>query len=209
MPFHIPCILFAAGLDWLENLLPLLFVGFWILSQVFAVFRRVAGNGRPVDPPVVRVPEPARPAPPPMKREDREELEKQIEEFLRRATGEPAPKPTPKPTPKPRAPQTPPAVVKPAPVAKPLPSPPKPMIATDVASHVREAFAHDLKHDRQPLAKPAAARRPDELAPATPPAATKQRAKVAAELAQALRNPASIRQAILLREVLERPADRW
>jgi len=78
-----------------------------------------------------------------------------------------------------------------------------------VASHVREAFAHDLKHDRTPLAKPAPARRPDASAPATPPAATNKRAKIAAELAQALRNPASIRQAILLREVLERPADRW
>ena len=80
----IPCILFAAGLDWLENLLPVLFVGFWILSQVFAVFRRVAGNGRPAEPPVVRRPEPARPAPPPMPPEDREQLEQQIEEFLRR-----------------------------------------------------------------------------------------------------------------------------
>jgi|688.fasta_scaffold59562_2 hypothetical protein len=196
----IPCILFAAGLDWLENLLPVLFVGFWILSQVFAVFRRVAGNGRPAEPPVVRRPEPARPAPPPMPPEDREQLEQQIEEFLRRVNREPSPKP--------RAPQTPvvqkPAVQKPA-IAKPLPSPPKPTVATDVASHVREAFAHDLKHDRPALATPAKPRRPD--APA--PAATKQRATIATELAQALRNPASIRQAILLREVLERPADRW
>lgn len=184
------CILFAAGLDWLENLLPVLFVGFWILSQVFAVFRRVAGNGRSAEPPVVRRPEPLQPAPPPMPPEGREQLDQQIEEFLRRVNREPAPKP--------RAPQ------KPA-IAKPLPSPPKPAIATDVASHVREAFAHDLKHDRPALATPAKARRPD--APA--PAATKQRAKVAAELAQALRDPASIRQAILLREVLERPADRW
>lgn len=191
------CILFAAGLDWLENLLPVLFVGFWILSQVFAVFRRVAGNGRPAEPPVVRRPEPARPAPPHMPAEGREQLEQQIEEFLRRVNREPAPKPAPKPTPQPRAPQPTPAAAKPAPVA------------TDVASHVRQAFAHDLKHDRLPLAKPATARRADELAPATPPAATTHRAKIAAELAQALRNPASIRQAILLREVLERPADRW
>jgi hypothetical protein len=203
------CILFAAGLDWLENLLPVLFVGFWILSQVFAVFRRVAGNGRPVEPPVVRRPEPLRPAPQPMPAEGREQLEQQIEEFLRRVNREPAPKPTP----------TPPAAAKPAPVAKPpAPKPsiakpaaasPKPTIATDVASHVREAFAHDLKHDRPSLTKPATARRPDELSPATPPAAANKRAKIAAELAQALRNPASIRQAILLREVLARPADRW
>ena len=191
----IPCILFAAGLDWLENLLPVLFVGFWILSQVFAVFRRVAGNGRPAEPPVVRRAEPPRPAPPPMPPEGREQLERQIEEFLRRVNHEPAPRP--------RTPKKP-AVQKPS-IAKPLPAPPKPAVATDVASHVREAFAHDLKHDRPALATSAKPRRPD--APA--PAATKQRATIAAELAQALRNPASIRQAILLREVLERPADRW
>ena len=196
----IPCILFAAGLDWLENLLPLLFVGFWILSQVFAVFRRVAGNGRPAQPPVVRVPEPARPEPPrpapPQVPEGREELQKQIEEFLRRATGEPAPKPVVKKKPAP--------VVKPAPTVKPAEQ--KPAVATDVASHVREAFAHDLKHDRSPLATPAALR--PAAADAAPPPA-KSRATVVAELAQALRNPASIRQAILLREVLERPVDRW
>jgi hypothetical protein len=29
------------------------------------------------------------------------------------------------------------------------------------------------------------------------------------ELVQLLRNPATIRQAILLREVLDRPVDRW
>ncbi|MFN5756628.1 MAG: hypothetical protein ACK48M_07565 [Planctomycetia bacterium] len=197
------CVLFAAGLDWLENLLPVLFVGFWILSQVFAVFRRAAGNGRPAEPPVVRRPEPVRPVAPHMPAEGREQLEQQIEEFLRRVNREPAPKPAPKPTPQPRAPQPTPAAAKPAPVAKPAP------IATDVASHVREAFAHDLKHDRPSLAKPATVRRADESARATPPVATTHRAKIAAELAQALRNPASIRQAILLREVLERPADRW
>jgi hypothetical protein len=92
--------------------------------------------------------------------------------------------------------------VKPAPTVKPAEQ--KPAVATDVASHVREAFAHDLKHDRSPLATPAALR---PAAAAPPPA--KSRATVAAELAQALRNPASIRQAILLREVLERPVDRW
>jgi hypothetical protein len=195
-----PCILFAAGLDWLENLLPVLFVGFWILSQVFAVFRRVAGNGRPAEPPVVRRLEPPQPAPLPMPPEDREQLEQQIEEFLRRVNREPAPTPR---APQKTAPQKT-AVQKPS-IVKPSPSPPKPAIATDVASHVREAFAHDLKHDRPALATPAKPRRPD--APA--PAATKHRATVAAELAQALRDPASIRRAILLREVLERPADRW
>ena len=139
----IPCILFAAGLDWLENLLPFLFVAFWILSQVFAVFRRVVGNGGPAQPPVVRRPEPPRPelprpAPPPLPA-GREELDQQIEEFLRRVTKEPAPKPIIRK--KPLSTAKPAATTKPVPTAQP--PLPKPAVATDVASHVREAFAHD------------------------------------------------------------------
>jgi hypothetical protein len=38
--------LFAAGFDWLEAILPLLFVLIWIVSQVVAVFRRVRGGAR-------------------------------------------------------------------------------------------------------------------------------------------------------------------
>ena len=38
--------LFAAGFDWLEAILPLLFVLIWIISQVVAVFRRVRGGVR-------------------------------------------------------------------------------------------------------------------------------------------------------------------
>lgn len=200
------CILFAAGIDWLENLLPVLFVGFWILSQVFAVFRRVVGDGRPAQPPVARLPKPAppelpRPAPPPMIGQDREDLDRQIEEFLRRATGAPAPRPVER---KKAAPPSQPATQKPA--AQ------KPAIATDVASHVREAFAHDLKHDRSPLGgTPVAARRPAaaDAAPSVGAPAVRSPETIAAQLARALRNPNSIRKAILLREVLERPVDRW
>ena len=36
--------LFAAGFDWLEAVLPLLFVIIWLMSQVFAFFRRVSGG---------------------------------------------------------------------------------------------------------------------------------------------------------------------
>jgi hypothetical protein len=36
--------LFAAGFDWLEAVLPLLFVFIWVISQVFAFFRRVGGR---------------------------------------------------------------------------------------------------------------------------------------------------------------------
>ena len=39
--------LFAAGIDWLEALLPILFVGFWIVSQIVAVIRKIAGPAAP------------------------------------------------------------------------------------------------------------------------------------------------------------------
>ena len=41
----------AAGLDWLEGILPLLFLLFWILSQVRNLF---AGGAKPPGPVVVR-----------------------------------------------------------------------------------------------------------------------------------------------------------
>ena len=60
MPPPLP--LFAAGFDWLEALLPLAFLFIWIISQVVAVVRRVAGGARPAgdvgEEPVVRLPVP-------------------------------------------------------------------------------------------------------------------------------------------------------
>ena len=38
--------LFAAGFDWLEAVLPLLFVIIWLMSQVVAFFRRVGGGAQ-------------------------------------------------------------------------------------------------------------------------------------------------------------------
>ncbi|MEI7861456.1 MAG: hypothetical protein WCJ21_02445, partial [Planctomycetota bacterium] len=37
--------LLAAGFDWLEAVLPFLFVVIWIISQIMALFRRVSGGG--------------------------------------------------------------------------------------------------------------------------------------------------------------------
>ncbi|MFN7812223.1 MAG: hypothetical protein ACK5SI_06120, partial [Planctomycetia bacterium] len=68
----------------------------------------------------------------------------------------------------------------------------------DVARHVAEAFAHDLDHTAPGLT----------TAPAGPMPGP-QPATVAAELAMALRSPATLRQLILLREVLDRPTERW
>lgn len=218
-----PPILFAAGIDWLEAILPLLFVGFWILSQVFAVLRRVGGGG-PAQPPVVRLPDVPRRddlprAPQPAGEVDpRAELEKQIADFLRQVTGE-APmtqKPQPRPQTMPQASSVPkspaprPKAERPARPKPPAPAaqPPRSVGTlaagpSDVARHVQDAFAHDLGHLHSGLEK--ATDEPAKVAPARPVA----RGLSARDLVAAARDPATIRQAILLREILERPVDRW
>ena len=75
---------------------------------------------------------------------------------------------------------------------------------SDVARHVEDAFAHELGHLHSGLEK--AADEPAKAAAAKPP----ERGGLSArELVVAARDPATIRQAILLREILERPVDRW
>jgi outer membrane biosynthesis protein TonB len=183
--------IFAAGLDWLEGLLPLLFVGFWILSQVMAVFRRVRGD-RP-GPVVVREPGP-QPAPP-------EELQRQIEEFLREVgMREPQPKPSPPPPPAPPRLREQPPQPRPQPAVRAAVAPPvksRERRQTDVARHVHDAFAHELSHLESSLAR-------ETIEPQQPPATNS-----VAQVAAILRSPQTIRQALLLREVLERPVDRW
>lgn len=204
-------VVLAAGLDWLEGLLPALFVGFWILSQVFALFRRVPQGREPV---VVVKPAPRAEQLPP----SRERLQKEIEEFLMdRRTGrsqaneqqkEPATRPpdqrvrrradarrgraagqsrrvadavvTPPPLPASAATNT----VQP------------PIIDTDIARHVDKAFANDLAHAAPPGI--------DDNGPAEP-----SRPVARPPLVACLRDPETIRQAIILREVLERPTERW
>jgi hypothetical protein len=231
------CVLLAAGFDWLEALLPFLFVAFWIVSQLFAVFRRLQGGGQK-PPPLPRF-DPARdrPRPPQPAAEDagdlRSELEKQIAEFLREANGEKKPQPTmkkntpaaaarPQP-PRPnrrgdaerRGPQPPrvgapgkgerepkKAVASREPAARPpemAPQDRQPQ-SESVARHVQDAFSHELTHLRGAIAQD-----DPQAGVAQQMAASAQ----AQELVQLLRNPATIRQAILLREVLDRPVDRW
>lgn len=196
-----PAFLFAAGLDWLEGLLPLLFVGFWILSQVMAVFRRLRGG----DPVVVE----RRAAPPPPREliepepvaVDRAELEKQIEAFLReRVAGERPPRERrPKPAREPSA--------RPPVRADRMPTPPStpPSLSAierrgaDVARHVHDVFAHELSHLESSL--PVGAEQPQPM--------KRSAAVPATQLAAMLRSPQTIRHVILLREVLERPTERW
>lgn len=230
----------AAGLDWLEGILPALFVGFWILSQVFAIFRRPAnqrgqpqpaGRGRqPAPPPPPRRPPPAdifdevrgenpgsgelieaRPG-------ERARLEREIEEFLtgRRAGRSPAdesqatsseqrPDRRPRRRGEPRrsrGPGQPPRFADQVATPPPLPAPVvadvsrPPMVANDIARHVDEAFAHDLAHEA-PLSLDA--KLPAKSVPTKP----------VQPLATLLRDPATIRQIVVMREVLERPTERW
>lgn len=215
----------AAGIDWLEGLLPVLFVLFWIVSQVWNVIRRV--NGRPAVPPPL--PE-RRPAPPPAGRPP--DISREIEEFLRQARERrpadqrPATRPQPQAAPQPPAKQQPPRpkqqprqpAAATAPAAAPShgvePDRVEPgrvdagrdrMVGTldgretQVARHVHDVFAHELRHLAPGL--------PD--AAARDAAAPRPRMSQAEELAHLLRSPASMRQVILLREVIDRPTHRW
>ena len=238
------CALLAAGFDWLEALLPFLFVAFWIVSQVFAVLRRLQGGGRQQPPPRPRFdPGRDRPRPPQPVADDgidaRSELEKQIAEFLREATGEKKPqRPINQPAPRKiepvttvrpqpprperrdserRGPQTP-RVAAPGQrdrekeqtkVVVPRETAMKPIAAApstqegnteSVARHVQDAFSRELKHLRGTITQDdaQAGGAPRKVAPSQ-----------AEELMHLLRNPATVRQVILLREVLDRPVDRW
>ena len=82
-----PCdlVILAAGLDWLEGLLPIAFVLIWIVSQVMNLFRNAAGKrgdqaaGKPL--------KQFKPAPGLERRLDGERplaVDEEIEEFLRR-----------------------------------------------------------------------------------------------------------------------------
>lgn len=226
--------LVAAGLDWLEGLLPLLFVLFWIVSQVWGVFRKVAGNGDAKPPRPV-----PRPAPRPVpqapwleeepQRDDadpRRELEKQIEEFLRETGRQPQPNAEPQPPRPGRKPRRQPSRERPAassvpnPVPTPLPASSRrprgePAVGSlaerrsDIARHVEDAFADDLVH-RQAAAS-AGSSAAHAGGPLAPGAVNDGREALAApiDLVAALRNPATLKQLILVREVLDRPVERW
>ena len=226
------CVLFAAGFDWLEALLPFLFVAFWIVSQVFAVFRRLQGGGQQPPPPPRPRFEPVRdrPRPPQPAGDDaadsRSVLEKQIAEFLREATGEKKPQPTiNQPTMQKSEPGTatrpqPPRAAAPvrrerepkknavkrevaARITETAPQQPRPQ-SESVARHVQDAFSRELTHLRgtitQDEPQAGGASRTSALTPALTPAE---------ELMHLLRNPVTVRQVILLREILDRPVERW
>lgn len=200
----------AAGIDWIEAILPLLFLLFWIVSQVRALFGGAARD-KPARPVVVRQP----PRPPAADDEAHRELARQIEEFVRRsgaarpdsrASGSAAERRlrdavTARPAaPRPRVTASRPparAAVPPSPQQQPSALGSLGGHATDVARHVAGAFAHEIEHLSAGLGE-------GETAPRRA-----ARTAAAAGIVAALRDPRTLRQLVIMREVLDRPVDRW
>jgi hypothetical protein len=192
MPF-----LFAAGFDWLEGLAGSAVLVIWVISQVINVIRAAATRPDPQAAP------PARPKKPPRRRaaaSPRAEVDRQIEEFLRgsRAGGRAGTDAPSRPPPLPRS-----GAGRPREAAaadrRPVREPLQPDFSgSDISRHVADAFATDLDHLSSGLTAASAGYERRE-----------QPATAAAELAAALRSPATLRQLFLLRAVLERPTERW
>ena len=179
-------LLLAAGLDWLEGLLPFLFVLIWIVSQVLGLFRKAANN-----PPA----KPAAPRPRAGRQvEAGDPIDREIEEFLVRSVRQEQRQRAGKRSSR-RGSRSGQRRVE-AGLEGPPPLPPS--VAADrqedVSEHVAAAFAHDLVHESPT----------DAAAPGSG-----QVASPTTELLAALRSPAGLRQLILMREVLDRPTYRW
>jgi hypothetical protein len=219
MPLQLPL---AAGLDWLEGIVPLLIFLFWVASQVRSIFGG-AGRGKAAGPVVVR------PAPrPPLADDERHrEIARQIEEFLRdsgsrnreappappRPTEGPAERrrrteaasrdqpPRPPQVPRPPQPAPPRRAASRVPAGAPRPPQPPPAIgslgghAADVARHVEDAFAHDPNNFPSGLSRTGGG--------------AARAGTAAIDIAALLRDPATLRNLVIVREVLDRPVERW
>ena len=194
--------LMAAGLDWLEAVLPAVFVIFWIVSQIAGVLGKVRQKGKPLPQPQVQParpvdaggrrgaprPQPPRPAGAGLDAQLREQIEQFLKERppesieLEQVTRSPLPvPPEPRPKPKQRPPQ-----------------PPRPAVRP---REVRTSSLVEMPHLASSLQPQAA-----EAANPLPSAAS---VAVAGTIAGLLADPRSLRQAIVLREVLDRPVERW
>jgi hypothetical protein len=223
----------------LVELAPILLpVGLWVLSRLAAAVRGMnnapPGRPQPFPPDVVRDlrrgPAPGRAAPPrppaparlpvpvagrgepPVAADPAFDLAKQIEEFLARGQGSAVRKPSPPPPAAARPPGTerrasrhgerkdPRQPPRPMPVAK-APAPPAAptdlgRLPTDVSRHVEAAFRQE--------SRTLTATEPAALTVATTP-----QHPVVAELVAAIRDPRALQRMILVREILDRPVDRW
>ena len=233
-----PCIangvLFAAGWDWLEALLPFLFVAFWILSQVFAMFRKLPGAGP--KPPALRPEMVPQRAPDPFLEkpalDPRVDLQRQIEEFLLNRGDDRLAKPSGQALQPTRAPSNQPvkqptrATVKrlPEKVGRPITRQPQlgvqpvesfPLSATGEdrrlgsfqtgATDVARHVSEAFAHDLSHQAFGLA----QQTSAAAKVGSQQPSVSPAVHLANLLRSPTAIRQIILLQEVLQRPLNRW
>ena len=194
--------LMAAGLDWLEAVLPAVFVIIWIVSQIAGVLGKFRQKGKPPPQPQVQParpvaaggrrvaprPQPPRPAGVGLDAQLREQIEQFLKERppesieLEQVTRSPLPvPPEPRPKPKQRPPQ-----------------PPRPAVRP---REVRTSSLVEMPHLTSSLQPQAA-----EAASPLPSAAS---VAVAGTIAGLLADPRSLRQAIVLREVLDRPVERW
>lgn len=205
---HVP--LFAAGFDWLEALLPLAFALFWIISQIVAAVRKIAGGGGEAARPAAAPPR--RPRPVAADREVARELRDEIREFLRRDVVEQRqalPSDFPKPTER-----TPPSPPKPRPASQrsrpPLADRPDVMrqpssvslSGESIAEKVKEDFARELEHLSTPLTA-------DRVLATPQPGGAVVSASRTSRIVRSLRSPETLRELVVIREILERPVERW
>jgi hypothetical protein len=180
--------------DLIDTLIPVLFVVIWIITQVINAFRN-AGKA----PPAPARPPQARPVPPPAAGQGRPpELDRELEEILRRTLGvEPVRRPPapPRPPKPPKQKQNQKQTKQEAAVLPRMPQPGSRGSRDDVARHVEEAFSRDLVH-----ASPSGTAAQSVAAIAAAPSA---------DLIASLRSPETLRQLIIVREILEVPAHRW
>jgi hypothetical protein len=178
--------------DLIDTLIPVLFVAIWIITQVINAFRK-AGAKPPQQP--ARPPQ-ARPVPPQAGQGRPPELDREIEEILRRTLGvEPARQPPPR-SPKPPKQKQKQQQKKQAVLDSPrLTQQASRGSRDDVARHVEEAFSHDLAH-----ASPSGTAAQSVAAIAAAPSA---------DLIASLRSPENLRKLIIVREILEVPTHRW
>ncbi|MEI6164553.1 MAG: hypothetical protein WCR23_09215 [Planctomycetota bacterium] len=225
---HIHFEIFAANLDWLEVCLPMLFVGFWIVSQAVAIFRKIAGAG--MEKPAGRINMPV-----PAKGErvfvdGQVDISRQIEDFLSqriesaktqsppvlRSPASPRQeqnrslvvKKTPRPSQRKGTAKPPALPAKSASEKLPLSDSVQPVNAmdsgtTDVGRHVSEIFSHKLSHlsHLQGTLSQGSQLENQEGSPLSNVPGV--------HIAAMLRNPATIRSIVALREILDRPVHRW
>ncbi|HEY2840258.1 MAG TPA: hypothetical protein VGJ26_13970 [Pirellulales bacterium] len=219
--------LLAAAEEWIKVIVPL------VMFTVYALNKLFGGDAAKKKMQQQRPPRPAPPAPPKPTGE-RQRVEDEVAEFLRRATQSKEPRPGPPPAP-PKQPRKGPA--EPAPVRRLAPKRDEsaPLYDNDPPETRRPAVAPKVREKSSSSGKRIEAPRPtdidlvDEAMEAqihqaldhkvgslagTAPTATSDQKPVEDEnrspsVADLLRNPQSIRDAIVVSEILRRPTERW